>query len=207
VDDDVHPTQPLAHGLGDYYYAVRAQKPATQVEQAARIIYLNKTGFNGLYRENSRGEFNVPFGRYANPNVRDEVNLRACSLVLQGVEVRVEGFAAVLERAQPGDLVYFDPPYVPVSLTANFTKYAKDGFDEREQRHLADVYAELTRRGVKAILSNSDTPLIDELYRNRGYHFGTVMATRNVNRDATGRGAIPEALVRNFDGQGRILAR
>lgn len=191
----------------DYYYEVRDNVPVGRLERAARVIFLNKTCFNGLYRENSKGKFNVPFGYYANPTIRDEENLRACSAALAGVEVLNTPFFSVLDRAQPGDLVYFDPPYVPVSKTSNFTKYAKDGFDEAEQRQLAGVFAELTKRGVKAILSNSDTPLIDELYKDQGYRFGTVMATRRVNRNAEGRGAIPEALVCNFDEKGRVHQR
>lgn len=187
------------------FYRIRAEVPAGGVARAARIIYLNKTAFNGLYRENSKGGYNVPFGRYTSPTIRDEANLRACSAALAGVEVLNTPFASVLDRAVPGDLVYFDPPYVPLSKTSSFTRYAKDDFREREQRELAEVYAELTRRGVKAILSNSDAPLIGELYGAGVYRFETVMATRRVNRNADGRGAIPEALVCNFDEAGKLL--
>lgn len=191
----------------EYFYQVRSTVPVKHVERAARVIFLNKTCFNGLYRENSKGKFNVPFGNYANPAILDAQNLLACSAALAGVEILNTPFYTVLDRAQPGDLVYFDPPYVPLSKSANFTKYAKDGFDEPEQRQLAAVYGELTKRGVKAILSNSDTPLIDELYQDQGYRFGTVMATRRVNRNAEGRGAIPEALVCNFDEHGKVFRR
>lgn len=179
-----------------YYYAVRGSVPTTPVERAARVIFLNKTGFNGLYRENSKGQFNVPFGRYASPAICDEPNLRACHGALQGIELVCAPFQAVLDRAAEGDLVYFDPPYVPVSLSSSFTKYAREGFDQADQVRLREVFATLGARGVKVLLSNSDTPLIEVLYR--GYNFRTVMATRNVNRNAAGRGAIPEALVSTY---------
>lgn len=196
-----------ANHTEEYYYKVREEVPASQVERAARIIFLNKTCFNGLYRENSKGKFNVPFANNANPAIRDEANLRACSAALAGVEILNTPFSAVGERARAGELVYFDPPYVPVSKSASFTSYAKDGFDEPEQRQLAELFAELTRRGVKAILSNSDMPLVRELYDVPGCRYGTVMARRNVNRDATKRGAVAEALVCNFDETGKLLTR
>lgn len=179
-----------------HYYAVRAAVPATKLGRAARILYLNRTCFNGLYRENSRGQFNVPMGRYTHPEVVDPPNLRACSAALQGVALSSGDFASVEERAQPGDLVYFDPPYDPVSSTASFTGYAKGGFGADEQRRLAALVRRLDTRGVHVLLSNSMTPLVCELYA--GLHLDTVLAGRAVNSKADRRGKVEEALVTNF---------
>jgi DNA adenine methylase len=181
----------------EWFYEVRAEVPTEPTLRAARIIYLNKTCFNGLYRENSRGIFNVPWGDYANPTVCDEENLRATSAALQGVEIGVEPFDAVATRARPGDLVYFDPPYDPVSRTSSFTKYAKGGFGEAEQRRLAALFGTLKEQGVKVLLSNSWTPLIRELYAPFGLR--TVQAARSVNSKPDGRGKVAEALVTSWD--------
>ncbi|MBI3945833.1 MAG: DNA adenine methylase [Armatimonadetes bacterium] len=181
-----------------HYYAVRALKPELLPlpERGARTIYLNKTCYNGLHRENRAGQFNVPFGRYKNPTICDEENLRACSRALQRAEVSRRHFSSVLDVARPGDLVYFDPPYHPLSATANFTSYDRSGFGEGDQAQLRDVYAELTRRGVKAMLSNSDTPFIRSLYSD--YEISQVHAPRIVNSRASGRGKVPEVIVRNY---------
>lgn len=179
-----------------HYYQVRAALPEDAVARAARIIYLNKTCFNGLYRENSKGEFNVPMGRYKNPTICDADNLRAVSAALRRCRVGRRHFTAILDHAEPGDLVYFDPPYDPVSKTANFTSYHQEQFGEDAQRSLADVYRRLDERGVKLLLSNSDTPLIQDLYRH--YTVETVMANRMVNSNAEKRGKVREVLVRNF---------
>jgi len=180
------------------YYRVRALNPddLTLPERAARVIYLNKTCYNGLYRENRAGQFNVPFGRYKNPTICDEPNLRAASAVLQGVDIARRRFATVLDYAQPGDFVYFDPPYHPVSPTANFTGYDRHGFGPADQTELRDVFAELGRRGVRAMLSNSDTPFIRQLYAD--FHVEQVYAARAVNSKANGRGKVAELLIRNF---------
>ncbi len=180
----------------DHYYAVRAQVPEDVAGRAARIIYLNRTCFNGLFRENSKGLFNVPIGKYKNPMICDEENLRAVSEALGKARVESRPFEAVLDSAKTGDFVYFDPPYHPVSDTANFTSYDKAGFGETEQRRLAEVFAELDQRSVKALLSNSYTPLVRELYK--GFRVGRVSARRAVNSRADRRGAVSEALVRNF---------
>jgi DNA adenine methylase len=188
------------HHDGDskaYYYKVRAQQPDNLIDQAARIIYLNKTGYNGLYRENSKGLFNVPFGRYKNPAICDEANLRAVAEALsKHAKLAVQSFGAVLGDAEPGDLVYFDPPYDPVSKTASFTSYAQGGFGELEQRELAETYATLAERGVYVLLSNSSTKLIRHLYKD--FNIDTVYATRAVNTRADRRGKVSEVLVRNF---------
>lgn len=180
----------------EHYYGVRGRRPESRPERAARVIYLNKTCFNGLYRENSRGQFNVPMGRYENPEVLDEPNLRAASEALRGVSIAVADFGDVAGRAEPGDLVYFDPPYDPVSKTSSFTSYAKGGFGSSEQARLRDLARTLSGRGVRFLLSNSMTPLVRELYAE--FHVETVLATRAVNSRADRRGKIEEALVSNY---------
>jgi len=180
----------------DYYYQMRAAAPKTQAARAARVVYLNRTCYNGLYRENSRGEFNVPMGRYQNPRVCHEENLRAAARALQEAEVECRPFETVLERAVEGDLVYFDPPYHPVSRTSSFTAYDRGGFGEDQQRRLAEVFAALAGRGVKVILSNSMTELVRELYG--GFRIEEVYARRAVNSMAGRRGPVPEALVTSF---------
>jgi DNA adenine methylase len=189
----------------DYYYQLRAIDPKTLTlpERAARIIYLNKTCYNGLYRENRSGQFNVPFGRYKNPTICDEPNLRAAAIALGKCRLRHSHFSSVLEVAEAGDFAYFDPPYHPISTTSNFTSYAKDGFGERDQTDLRDVFAELTQRGVKVMLSNSSAPLIHELYA--AYRIETVFAARMINSKAASRGKIAEVIVRNYDEEDNVL--
>ncbi len=182
----------------EYYYAMRAQVPEEPVARAARIIYLNKTCFNGLFRENSKGEFNVPMGSYTDPIICDEENLRACSSALKAVDIACRHFSEVLNLARPGDFVYFDPPYHPLSATSSFTAYDKGGFAEKDQRELAAIFTELTERGVKGLLSNSMTPFITELYSDSRFRIEEVYATRAVNSRADRRGKIAEALIRNY---------
>ena len=179
----------------EYYYQVRDQDPAklSPPRLAARMIFLNRTGFNGLYRVNSKGKFNVPFGRYKNPLICDRENLEAVSLSLRRVEIHHESFEAVLQRAKKGDFVYFDPPYVPVSDTANFVGYAKDGFSALDQERLAEVFAKLAGRGVRVMLSNSDTPRVKKLYS--GFRMVRVLANRLVNTRADRRGPVGELVV------------
>jgi DNA adenine methylase len=180
----------------DHYYSVRAQAPLDRPAQAARIIYLNRTCYNGLYRENSKGLFNVPIGRYVNPMICDSENLRAASTALQAARLDVRAFESVLDVAESGDLVYFDPPYHPISKTSSFTGYHKNGFGEQDQRKLAAVFAALDRKSVKVLLSNSKTDFVEKLYA--GFRIEEVYATRSVNSRADRRGKISEALVRNF---------
>jgi DNA adenine methylase len=183
----------------DHYYRVRDLRPAalSPHERAARTIYLNKTGYNGLYRVNRSGGFNVPIGRYRNPLFCDPPNLRACSNALQGVDLRVRPFEAVLEDAKARDFVYFDPPYVPVSATSDFTSYVPGGFGMDHQRRLADVFSRLAAQGVHVMLSNSDTPEVRALYD--GFRFDVVLASRHINSNAGRRGKVGEVVVRNFD--------
>lgn len=187
------------HDKTHYYevrdtYNQRTRRSAT--ERAAMFIYLNKTCFNGLYRVNRRGEFNVPMGRYARPTILDEDTLFAASAALAAAELRCASFETLLQEARPGDFIYMDPPYEPVSRTANFTSYAQDGFSQADQTRLRDVFRELDRRGAKLMLSNSDVPFIRDLYR--GYQIDTVLAPRAVNCDAKSRGPVQEVVVRNY---------
>ena len=186
----------------DHYYEVRATDPASLplAQRAARTIFLNKTGYNGLYRVNRAGRFNVPMGRYRNPSFCDPENLRACSLALRGVGLEVRDFGAVLQAAQPGDFVYFDPPYVPASPTADFTSYVPGGFGPQEQERLGSVFETLAEREVFVMLSNSDMPAVRRLYE--GFRIDRVSAARSINSRGVSRGKVAEVVVRNFDGVG-----
>ncbi len=168
----------------------------SDVKKASRFIYLNRTCFNGMYRVNSQGQFNVPFGHYKNPRILDENNLINCSNLLQRTEIKHADFSEILKKVKKGDFVYFDPPYVPLSETSSFTSYTKDGFDIDMQFKLRDVCDELDSMRVKFLLSNSDTKLVNELYEN--YNIKKVFASRQINANADGRGKITEVLVRNY---------
>lgn len=168
----------------------------SDIQKASRFIYLNRTCFNGMYRVNSKGEFNVPFGHYKNPRILDENNLINCSKLLQRTEIKHADFSEILKKVKKDDFVYFDPPYVPLSETSSFTSYTKDGFDMDMQFKLRDVCDELDTMGVKFLLSNSDTKLVNELYEN--YNIKKVFASRQINANADGRGKITEVLVRNY---------
>jgi len=178
-----------------YYYQLRALNPKhlSLPERAARVLYLNKTCYNGLYRENSAGQFNVPFGRYKNPVICDEPNLRAASRLLQGVSIERRHFSSVLDVARSGDFVYFDPPYHPLSPTSNFTSYDRNGFRVQDQAQLRDLFKALTDKGVYVLLSNSDTPLIRKLYR--GYAVSRVFVPRAINSKGDSRGKVAEVIV------------
>lgn len=175
------------------YYEVRAQRPRSIEKRAARMIYLNRTGYNGLYRVNRAGQFNVPFGRYINPTICDPEHLVAVSKALQGVALEVADFAQLCRRARPKDAVYFDPPYVPVSSTARFAEYHNLPFDLAEHERLAKLYKALSDKGVAVVLSNSDTPDTRRLYGDCGCMF--VSARRNINSAAARRGPTSELLV------------
>jgi DNA adenine methylase len=167
----------------------------TDAEVAAWFIYLNKTGFNGLYRVNRRNLFNVPFGRYDNPAICDEATLRTCSTALARTDLLVADFEAVVAEAKPADFVYFDPPYVPLSVTSSFTSYTSGGFGLDGQTRLRDVALELKKRGVNVLLSNSSAQSVRDLYQE-GFEMTEVSATRFVNSKASGRGAIKELIIR-----------
>jgi len=184
----------------EYYYQVRStDKQAVRldpIERAARTLYLNRTCYNGLYRVNSKGQFNVPIGRYKQPRIVFKENLLAVSSAIQNVTLEVKDFRDILHTAQPGDFIYFDPPYHPLSKSSNFTQYTADNFSMKDQQELAELYAELSDRGCLCMLSNSDTPFIRELYGQ--FRMETVYAKRAVNSKAKGRAAIKELVVLNY---------
>lgn len=182
----------------DEYYRVRALAPEKlkPYERAARIIFLNKTGYNGLYRVNSKGQFNVPFGRYHRaPKFCDPENLRAAAYALKSADVQVRDFETACRAAKLGDVVYFDPPYDPVSKTSNFTAYHKDEFGPRQHERLAQVAKELAARRVTVVLSNSATTFTWDLYG--GFHRRKIAVSRPINSKASARGAVFELLVTN----------
>ncbi len=196
---DEHAAEFKAKG-DDYFYFVRAQHHLTGddrkiVERAARMIFLNKSCFNGLWRVNARDEFNVPVGSNKTPGLYNEENILAASRALEGVHLAVQDFRETLNQTRRGDFAYVDPPYYPVSTTASFTSYAKEDFGEGEQRELHAVFAEAARRGACLMLSNSDTPFIRKLYRDFQIH--TVQARRAINCDGSKRGHVNEVVVTN----------
>ena len=186
----------------EMYYEVReldrkADYASTSpIARAARFIYLNKTCFNGLYRVNSKGHFNVPFGAYKDPTILDAPNLTACSNALQSAILKTGSFEDIAEIAEKDDFVYFDPPYAPVSETADFTQYVSGGFDASSQELLLLTCLKLHQKGVKWMLSNSNTNIIQELYR--GFKVETVEAGRAINSKAEKRGPILELIIRNY---------
>lgn len=185
----------------EYFLKIRSQDPKklSDLSVASRFVFLNRTGFNGLYRVNSRGEFNVPFGKYNNPLICDSDNLRKASKALKSVEIKKQDYKAVLKKAKKGDFVYFDPPYYPISKTASFTSYTKESFLEKEQIELRDTFIELNKRGCFLMLSNSDTPFINEIYSGfKGVKINKVEAGRMINSDASKRGKITEVLITNY---------
>ena len=184
-----------------YYYRVRALNPSTltPVERASRFIYLNKTCYNGLYRENSRGEFNVPFGKYKNPKICDEENLRVVSEFLRSADVQIlyQDYKETCKLAREGDFVYLDPPYHPISKTSSFTKYTREDFTQEDQIELAQVFKDLDRKGCYVMLSNSNTEFIRDLYRD--FEIIELSANRSINCRAEGRGKEKvEILVKNY---------
>ena len=190
--------QHQSHHSSAYYYQVREERHLTQpVERAARLIYLNKTCYNGLYRENTQGHFNVPLGRYKNPTICDGPLLQAAATVLQRTEIGIFSFETILKRPlTPRDFVYFDPPYHPISSTSRFTSYNRYGFNAQDQERLASVFQQLAQRGVPMMLSNSDCPLIRELYQ--GFYLHPIQAPRAINSQAHGRGKITELLITSY---------
>jgi DNA adenine methylase len=184
------------------YYKLRErynEPQLTIIEEAALTLYLNKTAFNGLYRVNSKGEFNVPFGRYSNPTIVDKERILTASRLLKNIEILQTDFSYVLEKAQSSDIVYFDPPYLPVSETANFTSYSENGFTWNDQIRLRDVCIKLDEKKVYFVLSNSYVEKLIDSYRNiKNFRILTVKANRAINSKASARGPINEALITNI---------
>ena len=175
----------------------------SEVEKAARIIYLNKTCYNGLFRVNSQGQFNVPFGRYKNPNFLDDAVLRAVNKYLNSNNITLlnQDFAEAVKDAKTGDFIYLDPPYDPVSETASFTGYDVNGFNRDEQERLKKEFDALHKRGCKVMLSNSCTDFILDLYKDYQDTIIKVRATRSINSNALKRGMVDEVLVLNYETQ------
>ena len=180
----------------DYFYAMRAIKPddLDPIARAARMIYLNKTCFNGLFRMNRSGQFNVPFGKYKNPSLFDADVIHACSEALQrNVALQTGDFTTCLSGVGPGDVIYFDPPYVPVSETSNFASYTSAGFSVSDQHRLAICFKSMTHKGATCILSNSDSVLARMLYADSEIY--PVQAKRHINSNGEGRGNVGEIIV------------
>ena len=188
----------------DYFYQVRrwdrdkSYFQRSEVERAARVVFLNKTCYNGLYRVNQRGEFNAPFGRYKNPRILDEQALRSISCFLNSSdsEILCSDFSDTVKTATSRDFIYFDPPYDPVSQTASFTGYSLGGFDRLEQERLKQVIDSLSCKGCRVLLSNSDTEFIRGLYRS--YRMIAVQASRAINSKGAKRGKVGELLIMNY---------
>jgi DNA adenine methylase len=189
----------------EYFYHIRSLDRSEdfakigKIQRASRLIYLNKTCYNGLYRVNNAGEFNSPFGRYKNPNIVNEPVLRAVSTYLNSNKVRVFSgdYDDVLKELDKNSFVYLDPPYHPISESSNFTGYVQGGWNIFDQARLREACDELTKRGVKFLLSNSASGFIKDQYRN--YNISTVKATRSINVDAEKRGEVDELLIRNYE--------
>ena len=179
------------------YYKIRSEDPKllSPLSRASRFIYLNKTCFNGLYRVNSKGGFNVPIGSYKNPSILMEKELREISKLLKKVKMKVMGFEKITRQTRKGDFIYFDPPYYPLKRDS-FTTYAKEKFLDKEHKKLANVFKKLDKKGCKVMLSNSDTPFTNELYKD--YNINFVQANRMINCDGKNRGKINEIVVTNY---------
>ncbi|HEY3284901.1 MAG TPA: DNA adenine methylase [Armatimonadota bacterium] len=188
-----------AHGK-EHYYEVRSREATPDATGAARFIYLNKTCYNGLYRVNQAGLFNVPMGDYRRPAILQEELLRAASVALRHAEVVVRDFRDTLASCGEGDLLYLDPPYVPLSATSSFTGYIPGGFGPQDQADLAECVRQAASRGARFVLSNSDTPAVRGLYS--GFQLSSVPARRMINCDSTRRGPVAEAIVTNLTSGG-----
>ncbi|MFM0790636.1 DNA adenine methylase [Streptococcus suis] len=189
----------------EYYLELRAVdrdnriNKMTDVERAARIMYMLRVNFNGLYRVNSKNQFNVPYGRYKNPKIVDSDLILSISQYLNknNIEILTGDFEKAVEDVGAGDFVYFDPPYIPLSETSAFTSYTHEGFSYEEQVRLRDVFRKLDKKGAYVMLSNSSSPLVEELYK--GFNIHKVEAIRTNGAKASSRGKISEFIVTNYD--------
>lgn len=192
----------------DYFYEIRGLDRSTKkynklssIQRASRIIYLNKTCYNGLFRVNSQGEFNVPYGKYKNPDIVNEAVIKAVSKYLRDnkIEILNQDFSQALNSAQKGDFIYLDPPYDPVSDTASFTGYDINGFHKEDQRRLKELVDQLHEKGCKILLSNSYTDFIRDLYKDTYYKQTKISAIRSINSQGNKRGKVDEILVKNYE--------
>jgi len=182
-----------------YYYEVRKQEPKNQIEKVSRLLFLNKTCFNGLYRVNSKGKFNVPLGRYTNPNIVNKENLETVSKALQYGKIKIScrDFESVISDAKKGDFVYFDPPYQPVSDTANFTSYTHRDFTEDDLERLADLANQLNSKGCKVMLSNSNSKTVKKLFSSE-WKIKEIKANRAINSNSQKRTGHKEIIIQNY---------
>ncbi|MFP3307190.1 MAG: DNA adenine methylase [Thermocladium sp.] len=190
---------PFKNNKDDYYQARKlfnSLEPHKNVSRAALLLYLNRHGYNGLYRVSSKGEFNVPFGRYNNPSLPDEEDIIKFHEILKSCEILNLDFEDAVRSAQRSDFVYFDPPYMPLNETSYFTDYTSGGFSEQEQKRLASVFKKLSNKGVYVMQSNSNNEFIRQLYAE--YNIVEIEARRNINSNASKRGPIKELLVLNY---------
>ncbi|MCV0365985.1 MAG: DNA adenine methylase [Nitrosopumilus sp.] len=183
-----------------YYYSVRESNPRNEIEKTSRLIFLNRTCFNGLYRVNSKGKFNVPMGKYTNPNIVNEDNLRSVSSILQSskASIKCRDFEAVLRDAKKDDLVYFDPPYQPVSNTANFTSYTNKDFTFDDLNRLAELCTKLDSKGCRVLLSNSNSNEVAEIFSNEPWKISKIQANRSINSNSKKRTGHFELLIKNY---------
>ncbi len=183
-----------------YYYQVRDNNPKNQIDQVSRLMFLNKTCFNGLYRVNSKGKFNVPIGKYVNPNIVNKENLQVLSHVLQSkrISIKCEDFTIALKRIQKDDFVYLDPPYQPVSSTANFTSYTNDSFDYKDQEKLYTEFKKLDSKGCKIMLSNSKSHEVIELFSEYSDNIIEINTNRFINSNSKKRTGHTEILIKNY---------
>lgn len=192
------------YNIRDEYNKYELEENEQNVQRAAQFIYLNRTCFNGLYRVNKNGKFNVPVGSYKNPTICDEENLRQLSQLIQNVQFRYGDYSRSMEYVTENTFVYFDPPYRPLNVTSGFTSYTKEDFNDDNQRELATFYGELNERNAKLMLSNSNPKNInkeDTFFDNiyQGFNINQIQASRMINANSNGRGKISEILVTNYD--------
>jgi DNA adenine methylase len=183
-----------------YYYSIRENNPRGAIEKTSRLLFLNRTCFNGLYRVNNKGKFNVPLGKYSNPNIVNEENLHAVSHILQSsrISIKCRDFEAVLRDAKKGDLIYFDPPYQPVSSTANFTSYTNKDFSYDDLTRLAELCLKLDSRGCKVLLSNSDSKEVADIFAKNSWKITRIEANRSINSNSKKRTGHFELLIKNY---------
>lgn len=183
----------------DYFYEKRDEYNRTKnkLMKSALLIFLNRTCFNGMYRENKKGDFNVPIGSYKNPKILHTEKIIAASKLLEGSKIISGSYVDAVKDANKGDFVYFDPPYFPLNGTSNFTSYSKDGFNADDQYELAELFMALHKRGCKVMLSNSKTDFISGLYKD--FHQETVLAGRNINSKVAKRNRVEELVIRNYE--------
>ncbi len=183
-----------------YYYSVRESNPKSQVEKVSRLLFLNRTCFNGLFRVNSKGKFNVPLGRYSNPNIVQEDNLRTVNQFLNKnkISIKCQDFATTVDSVKKGDFVYFDPPYQPVSKTANFTSYTNANFGFNDLERLAKVSNQLAKKGAKILLSNSYSKKVLDLFSKRVWNIEKIEANRAINSNSKKRTGHFELLIKNY---------